>query len=73
MFQIIIYISFRENLIFIKERMAQLAPQNIALRLICLLSQCSDGISSSDFTTLKQQFVQVINLSIDFCNSSVHL
>ena len=53
--------------------MAQLAPQNIALRLICLLSQCSDGISSSDFTTLKQQFVQVINLSIDFSNSSVHL
>ena len=32
--------------------MAQLAPQNIALRLICLLSQCSDGISQSDFTAI---------------------
>ena len=49
----------RENLVYIKERMAQLAPQNISLRLICLLSQCSDGISQSDFTVLKQQFCQV--------------
>jgi len=50
--------NYKENLMYIKERMAQLAPQNIALRLICLLSQCSDGISQSDFTMLKQQFVQ---------------
>ena len=57
-----LYLSFdifRDSMNYIKERMAQLAPANIALRLICLLSQCYDGIPQADFSVLKQQFLQV--------------
>jgi len=62
--------NYRENINYIKERMAQLAPQNIALRLICLVSQAWDGLPQSDFDTLKQQFVQAygFNHLVTFTN-----
>jgi hypothetical protein len=33
--------------------MAQLVPLSIPLRLICLLSHCSDGLTAADLSRLK--------------------
>lgn len=38
-------IFYRDSITYIEERMAQLVPANISLRLICLLSYCSDGLT----------------------------
>ena len=48
----------RVNISYIETCMAQLRPINIPLRLICLLSYCSDGLSLMDFQRIKTQFVQ---------------
>lgn len=50
--------SPRESLAYIEDCMAQLRPMALALRLICLLSHCSDGLSLADYQKLKTQFVQ---------------
>jgi len=51
-------INQRDNMSYIEDCMAQLRPMSIPLRLICLLSHCSDGVSFSDYQKLKTQFVQ---------------
>ena len=51
-------INYKENLAFIEDSMALLKPMMIPLRLICLLSYCSGGLSLSDYQKLKTQFVQ---------------
>jgi len=51
-------VNQRENISYIETCMAQLRPINIPLRLICLLSHCSDGVSFIDYQRLKTQFIQ---------------
>ena len=51
-------INYKENVAFIEDSMALLKPMMIPLRLICLLSHCSGGLSLSDYQKLKTQFVQ---------------
>jgi hypothetical protein len=41
------YSVYRENITYIEERMAQLVPLSIPLRLICLLSHCSDELTAT--------------------------
>jgi len=48
----------RDNIAYIETCMAQLRPITIPLRLICLLSLCSDGLSLIDYQRIKTQFVQ---------------
>jgi hypothetical protein len=48
----------RENISYIEERMAQLVPLSIPLRLTCLLAHCSDGLPAADLARLKTQLVQ---------------
>jgi len=48
----------RDSISYIEDCMAQLRPMTIPLRLICLLSHCSDGLSLSDYQKIKTQFVQ---------------
>ena len=50
--------GYKENINYIEDCMALLKPMTIALRLICLLSHCNDGLSFSDYQKLKTQFVQ---------------
>ncbi|XP_023328568.1 vacuolar protein sorting-associated protein 33B isoform X2 [Eurytemora carolleeae] len=50
--------NIRDSITYIEERMAQLVPANISLRLICLLSYCSDGLTQNDYTRLKTQYIQ---------------
>jgi len=51
-------INYKENISFIEDSMALLKPMIIPLRLICLLSHCSGGLSLLDYQKLKTQFVQ---------------
>jgi len=51
-------INPRDNISYIENCMAQLRPITIPLRLICLLSHCSDGLSLIDYQRIKTQFVQ---------------
>merc|ERR1719153_1401367 len=48
----------RDSISYIETCMAQLRPITIPLRLICLLSHCSDGLSLIDYQRIKTQFVQ---------------
>jgi len=50
--------STRENIEYIEDRMAQLVPYTVSLRLIALLSLASDGLAHGDATKLKNQFMQ---------------
>ena len=50
--------SAKESVAYIEDCMAQLRPKSISLRLICLLSYCSDGLSLADYQRLKTQFIQ---------------
>ena len=43
----------RDNINYIEERMAQLVPLSIPLRLTGLLAHCSDGLTASDLARLK--------------------
>ena len=49
----------KEAATYIEDWMAQLRPHSTALRLICLLSHCQDGLSLADYQRLKTQFIQV--------------
>ncbi len=53
-----ILIYLRENINYIEERMAQLVPHSIPLRLTCLLAHCGDGLATADLARLKTQLVQ---------------
>ena len=48
----------KESVAYIEDCMAQLRPLTLTLRLLCLLSHCSDGLSLPDYQRLKTQFVQ---------------
>jgi len=50
--------NHRDSISYIETCMAQLRPITIPLRLICLLSHCSDGLSLIDYQRIKTQFVQ---------------
>ena len=50
--------NYKENVSFIEDSMALLKPMIIPMRLICLLSHCSGGLSLLDYQKLKTQFVQ---------------
>jgi hypothetical protein len=54
----LILIYLRENINYIEERMAQLVPHSIPLRLTCLLAHCGDGLAAGDLARLKTQLVQ---------------
>ena len=51
-------INYKENISFIEDSMALLKPMIIPLRLICLLSHCSGGLTLLDYQKLKTQFIQ---------------
>ena len=51
-------VNTKENISYIEDCMALLKPMTIALRLICLLSHCGDGLLLSDYQRLKTQFIQ---------------
>jgi hypothetical protein len=55
---LLILIYLRENINYIEERMAQLVPHSIPLRLTCLLAHCGDGLAAGDLARLKTQLVQ---------------
>ena len=50
--------NYKENISYIEDCMALLKPMAIPLRLICLLSHCSDGLILSDYQKLKTQYIQ---------------
>ena len=49
---------YKETIAYLEEAMAQRQPIFSVLRLMCLLSFCNNGISSSDYDRLKHQFLQ---------------
>ena len=55
--------NYKENICYIEDCMALLKPLTIPLRLICLLSHCSDGLALSDYQKLKTQFIQAYGFS----------
>ena len=50
--------NYKETIAYLEEAMAQMKPETMVLRLMCLLSLCNNGISSGDYERLKQQFLQ---------------
>ena len=50
--------DYKETLAYLESAMAQLKPETMVLRLMCLLSLCNNGISSGDYERLKHQFLQ---------------
>jgi len=48
----------RDSFSYIEDCMAQMKPMAVSIRLVCLLSHCSDGLALADYQRLKTQFVQ---------------